>query len=183
MTTHSLGLLSNGASGAGWHWLKSAVEMAAAQTGNWPLAADLANSGWNGSTRMATRKPGAAAGSIPAARHFTIDTLRQWDVAGRCEDIALVVSELLTNALRHASPDPVGACCPIQLGLLQPGPCILCAVADPSEQVPVPREPDYLAETGRGLHVISALSDKWGYTQPGAAGKVVWAMFSLTTGP
>jgi anti-sigma regulatory factor (Ser/Thr protein kinase) len=200
MTTHSLGLLSNGASGVGWHWLKSAVEMAANQTGSWPPAAELAadvtaseadGQDWAGYERMVTRKPGATAGAVRAARHFTITTLRQWDVAGRSEDIALVVSELLTNAVRHAAPGTsgtstasaggrAGARSPIRLGLVQPGQSILCAVADPSELVPVPREPDYLAETGRGLHVISALSDQWGYTAPGAGGKVVWAMFRLS---
>jgi hypothetical protein len=188
MTTHSLGLLSNGASGVGWRWLKSAVEMAASQTGSWALtadeaAADVTASEWAGCDRMVTRKPGTTAGAVRAARHFTIATLRQWDVSGRSEDIALVVSELLTNAVRHAAPAANGAASrsPIRLGLIQPGPCILCAVADPSDLVPVPREPDYLAETGRGLHVIGALSDKWGYTSPGAGGKVVWAMFRLSS--
>jgi hypothetical protein len=42
----------------------------------------------------------------------------------------------------------------------------------------VVKEADPLAETGRGLHVVGALADAWGYTQPGDRGKVVWAMFS-----
>ena len=179
MTPHSLGLLSNKTSGVGWHWLRSAVEMAAMESGNCPLAADVASSGWTRNPRLATRTPGADAGSVSAARHFTIATLRQWGLAGRCEDVALVVSELLTNALRHAMPGPgeVQPRVPIRLGLLQPGPCVLCAVADPSDRAPVPAEPDDLAETGRGLHVVAALSDNWGYTPPGDTGKVVWAMF------
>jgi hypothetical protein len=44
----------------------------------------------------------------------------------------------------------------------------------------VPKKPGRLAETGRGLHVVSSLSDKWGYTTyttPSDAGKVVWAVF------
>ncbi len=105
--------------------------------------------------------------------------MQRWGATDRREDIAIVVSELLTNALRHALPGP-GAPrprCPFRLGLLQPGPCLLCAVADPSQQPPVPKEPGYLAETGRGLHVISALADTWGYTTPSGTGKVVWAMF------
>jgi hypothetical protein len=56
---------------------------------------------------------------------------------------------------------------------------VLCAVADPSPRPPEPKHPDYLAETGRGLHVISALSDRWGWTVPAETGKVVWALFSV----
>jgi hypothetical protein len=52
-------------------------------------------------------------------------------------------------------------------------------VADPSPRPPQPKEPDYLAESGRGLHVIDALSDRWGSTVPTDAGKVVWALFSV----
>jgi hypothetical protein len=54
---------------------------------------------------------------------------------------------------------------------------VLCAVADPGWTVPVAKEADVLAETGRGLHVVSALAGLWGYTTPGDKGKAVWAMF------
>jgi anti-sigma regulatory factor (Ser/Thr protein kinase) len=106
--------------------------------------------------------------------------LHQWDVAERCDDIAIVVSELVTNALQHAPPDPssTGTGWPIQLGLLHPGHRVMCAVADASTAVPVLQEPDFFDETGRGLHVISALSDQWGYTTSGDMGKVIWALFS-----
>jgi anti-sigma regulatory factor (Ser/Thr protein kinase) len=99
-------------------------------------------------------------------------------VAERSPDITLVVSELLTNALRHGLPGCGDARPqrPVWLGLLQPGPCVLCAVADPSKAAPAPQAPGSLAETGRGLHIICALSDQWGYA-PSDTGKVVWAMF------
>ena len=56
--------------------------------------------------------------------------------------------DLLTNALRHALPGsgdsrPWG---PIRLGLLQPGPCVLCAVADPSTAAPALQTRGSLAE-------------------------------------
>jgi anti-sigma regulatory factor (Ser/Thr protein kinase) len=88
------------------------------------------------------------------------------------------VSELLTNTLRHARPQPGDTRLwrPIRLGVVQPGRCVLCAVADSSTAVPAPRTPGSLAETGRGLHIICALSDQWGYA-PSDTGKVVWAMF------
>ena len=182
MTAHPLRMAST-AGGIGWHWLTSAVEMAALASGNWPLAPDPAPQSWTCFPRIATRTPGADVRSVRPARDFTIATLQRWGVAERRDDIATVVSELLTNAVRHALPGSgdTRPRWPIRLGLLQPGLCVLCAVADPSERTPVPAEPCHLAETGRGLHVIGALSDQWGYTAPSDMGKVVWAMF--TTGP
>jgi len=93
------------------------------------------------------------------------------------------VSELLTNALRYTVPCPgaVWPRWPVRLGLLQPGPWVLCAVSDPSDEVPVAQEPDWFGESGRGLHVVSSLCDEWGCTPPEPRGKVVWAMF--TTNP
>jgi hypothetical protein len=103
---------------------------------------------------------------------------------GCCDDVAVVVSELLTNALRHRPPPAcdVGSRWPIRVGLLQSGPCVLCAVADPSETPPVRKEPDHLAESGRGLEVVNALSDEWGYTTVSDMGKIVWATFSTEPG-
>jgi anti-sigma regulatory factor (Ser/Thr protein kinase) len=152
--------------------------MADLASGNWPLSPDPAPTGWSCLPRIATRTPSVDAGSVRAARDFTTATLQRWGVTERSEDIAVVVSELLTNALQHAWPGSgdTRPRWPIRLGLLQPGPCVLCAVADPSGVAPVPKTPGSLAETGRGLHIICALSDQWGYA-PNDTGKVVWAMF------
>jgi hypothetical protein len=181
MTANPLRLVSTTASDVGWQWLTSGVEMASRVSGNWPM--DAGPAGWTSSARIAIHTPGADARSVCTARSFTVATLRNWGAAHRCEDIAVVVSELLTNALRHAVPafgDPRPRW-PIRLGLLQCGPCVLGAVADPSGSAPVPREPGELAETGRGLEVVGALSDKWGYTAS-ELGKVVWATFSAEPG-
>jgi hypothetical protein len=185
MTAHPLPLAASAATGAGWRWLAPAVEMAAVASGNWPLAPDPAPPGWTCFPRIATRTPGADARSVRTAREFTVATVRRWGAAERCDDIATVVSELLTNALRHAVPASGGTPPrqPIRLGLLQPGPCVLCAVADPAGMIPVLNQPGYLAETGRGIQVIGALSDQWGYTTPADTGKTVWALFSATPGP
>ena len=48
---------------------------------------------------------------------------------------------------------------------------------------PVPRQPTHFAETGRGLHIVAALSDQWGYTTPTDMGKVLWALFSTELTP
>jgi hypothetical protein len=167
------------------HWLTPAVEMAMLAGGDWPLYPDSRPFRWTCFPGIATPAPGVDASRIHVARDFTVATLRRWGIAERCEDIAIVVSELLTNALRHALPAPGGTRTgwPVQLGLLQPGNCVVCAVADPSKAALAPRKPGYFSETGRGLQVIAALSDRWGCTVPTDMGKVSWAMFVTRLAP
>lgn len=161
-----------------WPWLTSAAEMAVTGSAR-PSGPASHRPVWQASfPRIATRTPGSELASVAAARDFARSTLHRWGVAGRCDDITLVMSELLANALRHAPPRPGGW--PVRLGLLQhrPGSAVLCAIADPSPAPPVPAPPDDLAERGRGLHVVEELSDQWGYTTPSPRGKVVWATFA-----
>jgi hypothetical protein len=169
---------------AGGRWLMLAAEMAGLADGSRPPSPDPVPAGRARLPRIATRTFGPDAGSVRCARDFTTATLHRWGTAERSQDIAIVVSELLTNALRHALPGPgdTRPRRPIRLGLLQPGLCVLCAVADPSRAAPAPRAPGSLTETGRGLNIICALSDQWGYG-PSGRGKVVWAMFYLQLTP
>jgi anti-sigma regulatory factor (Ser/Thr protein kinase) len=163
--------------GAGGRWLMLAAEMAGLTSGSGRLSPDATAAGRACLPRIATCTLAAGTGSVRTARDFTIATLHRWSAAERGQDIAIVVSELLTNALRHALPGTGDARRPVRLGLLQLKPCVLCAIADPSTAAPVPRPPGALGETGRGLHIVCALSDGWGYTTCGT-GKVVWAMFT-----
>ena len=164
----------------GARWLTLAAEMAGLTSGSWRSSADPASTSRVTLPRVATRTLGPDTGSVRAARDFTIATLQRWAIAERSQDIAIVVSELLTNALRHALPGSGDGRPrrPIRLGLLQPGSCVLCAVADPSRAAPVLQTGGSFAETGRGLQIICALSDQWGFA-PSDTGKVVWAMFCL----
>jgi anti-sigma regulatory factor (Ser/Thr protein kinase) len=186
MTAQPLGLAGHAISRLGWHWLAPAVAMAAAASGARQRTPGLASTDWTCFPRLAQRTPGTDTRSVGTARDFCLSTMRRWGVQDRGDDVAVVVSELLTNALRHAVPQARAAAgpaarsrWPVRLGLVQPGHFVLCAVADPSPRLPEPKEPDYLAESGRGLHVISALSDRSGCTAPTEAGKVVWALFSV----
>jgi Histidine kinase-like ATPase domain len=180
MTAFPMRLAGNDASGVDWCWLAPVLQMAAVASGNWPLWPQPGPQGWTCFPRVAIRSLAAKPGPARAARDFAVATVQRWGAGGCADDVAIVVSELVTNALRHALPASGEAQRrgPVRLGLLQPGPCVLCAVADPGRAVPVAKETDVLAETGRGLHVVGALADLWGYTTPSDKGKAVWAMFS-----
>jgi hypothetical protein len=162
----------------GARWLTLAAEMAGLTSASWRSSPDPVPASPVALPRVATRTLGPDTGSVRTARDFTVVTLQRWGIAERSQDIAIVVSELLTNALRHALPGSGDSRArrPIRFGLLQPGSCVLCAVADPSRAAPVLQTRGSFAETGRGMQIICALSDQWGFA-PSDTGKVVWAMF------
>jgi len=139
--------------------------------------------------RIATHTPAPESHAIAAARSFTFQTMHKWGVTDRADDIAAVVTELLTNAIRHALPQAQHATgtlspWPIKVGLLHPGSHVICAIADPSTELPELCEPDWQDESGRGLLVVSSLSDHWGCSAaPDEQGKVVWGAFATAARP
>lgn len=130
--------------------------------------------------------------AVRGARQFTKATLGQWDLSDRFDDVALVVSELVTNALRHALPkDPPREVQepPVRLHLMRWTSRLVCAVRDPSQvspeagesgDIPFP-DPSGAAESGRGLFLVDSFSDSWGWHPLAGSlhGKVVWALFLL----
>lgn len=146
-----------------------------------------------------TAVSGSASCALPArydavrgARTFTRSTLAQWGLDDRFDDVSLVVSELVTNALRHALPDDSRqgageAEPPVRLHLMRWSTRLVCAVRDPSEDrpggsfAPEATEANCDLESGRGLFLVDSYSDSWGW-HPLAGrltGKVVWALFTL----
>ncbi|MCW2883657.1 MAG: hypothetical protein QOE54_3242 [Streptosporangiaceae bacterium] len=116
--------------------------------------------------------------SVTEARHFTTATLENWGLGALCDDVALVVSELVTNALRHSLPPRLAeAPGPIGLRLQHEASFVLCGVLDTGTAAPRRREPDFIAETGRGLHIVESFSATWGWMPLDGGGKVVWALF------
>ncbi|PZT68928.1 ATP-binding protein [Streptomyces sp. SW4] len=124
--------------------------------------------------------------AVREARRFTRRTLDGWNTGDRFDDVCLVVSELVTNALRHAVPAGAPALAdqpPVRLHLLRWTERLVCAVRDPSQDSPVAREADdFSAESGRGLFLVDSFSDSWGWHPMAGpfSGKVVWALFRLT---
>jgi anti-sigma regulatory factor (Ser/Thr protein kinase) len=117
-------------------------------------------------TQQARQFP-AAASAPRAARSFVTETLRRWSLDPLVDAAAIVVTELATNAVRHAHTAFVVAITVRANG-------VEIAVRDGSRMPPVAREPDLSPLTGRGLLLIAALAHGWG-TQDLDGGKLVWA--------
>ncbi|MEU6480783.1 ATP-binding protein [Streptomyces sp. NPDC047017] len=116
--------------------------------------------------------------SVPAARRFAVWSLHYWGLGGwrRAEDVSLCVSELATNALVHGVPPGRG----FLLRVRYDGRTVRVEVHDSGTGTGTPRIPDEgdePGEGGRGLFLVSALSDKWGVGERNP-GKVVWAEFT-----
>lgn len=113
------------------------------------------------------------------ARTYTHSALRGWGLEELDDSVAVAVSEMVTNAMCHnGAPVQNDPAQPVLLSLARQDRSVLCVVVDPGRRAPEVREPIELAESGRGLHIVECLSDDWGWTVPGPAGKAVWASFS-----
>ncbi|MBS2965348.1 ATP-binding protein [Actinocrinis puniceicyclus] len=110
---------------------------------------------------------GTAAG-ITAARELTRAFLERRTPPvpeALIQDALLAVSELVTNAVRHAPG-------PCELTLSDDGRCLLIAVTDTGNALPAPRPADLLGGGGVGLHVLQGLAGRV-ETRTHAAGKTV----------
>ncbi|GII57906.1 hypothetical protein Pth03_62950 [Planotetraspora thailandica] len=114
------------------------------------------------------------------ARHFTTSVLKTWSMSDIADDASLAVSELVANAVGHGLRRMTADPHPVRLFLFRSRESVVCMVTDPSDDPPMPREPDFVAESGRGLHVVAAVSHTWGWTPLHPRGKAVWAGFVVT---
>jgi anti-sigma regulatory factor (Ser/Thr protein kinase) len=117
--------------------------------------------------------------SARAARRFAHAALTEWRLTALVDDVDLVISELITNALLHARADRRAAeGATIRLDLEYDGDGLYCRVTDNSALPPTPEDAGDTAESGRGLLLVQALSAAWGW-KPEGPGKVVWARFDV----
>jgi hypothetical protein len=116
--------------------------------------------------------------SVKEGRDFTRAMLRDWGMSALTDLTELVVSELVTNALRHGIPAArkLGEQHCVRLRLLAQAPFVMCMVTDPERTIPVVGDADPAAESGRGLTVVDACCVRWGWHLPDEGGKVVWAL-------
>ncbi|MBB6170576.1 hypothetical protein HNR23_000636 [Nocardiopsis mwathae] len=125
----------------------------------------------------------AQTGAPAIGREICGGVLREWGMAGLTGDVQLVVSELITNALRHGcrcSPvqAAVGCAADVQLGMVRWGGELICAVRDEADRLPARREPEFMRESGRGLHLVASFARRWGVLPTFPSGKYVWALFA-----
>ncbi|MDQ1629548.1 MAG: hypothetical protein QOI54_3292 [Actinomycetota bacterium] len=106
------------------------------------------------------------------AREFIAASLRDWRLDGLRETTVLLVSEVVTNALRHTEGS-------IELTMSRLPGKLRVEVADDVSIAPQRRGGDPLDESGRGVPLLSGFSDRWG-TAPRGPGKIVW--FELDQG-
>ncbi len=109
---------------------------------------------------------------VADARRWATRQLAAWGLAEMSHVTELVVSELVTNAMRHGTP-------PIQLRLIK-NDALICEVADSSSTSPHLRRARSLDEGGRGLLLVAQLTQRWG-TRHGREGKTIWCEQSRTS--
>ncbi|MER5448453.1 SpoIIE family protein phosphatase [Streptomyces sp. NPDC002766] len=111
---------------------------------------------------------------VADARKEAARQLTEWGLEDLVFTTELVVSELVTNAIRHAQG-------PIRLRLIRER-ALVCEVCDGGATAPHLRHPRTTDEGGRGLLLVSQFTDRWG-TRFVPEGKVIWAEQSLTGPP
>lgn len=111
---------------------------------------------------------GPPASAVPFVRDRLATVLSAWDLAPEVrEDIFLVVTELVSNAVEHAQS-------PVRLIVRLAGNTVRVEVRDAAPEPPRLQSHDPWRNRGRGLQMVEALSAQWGWAnQP--VGKVVWA--------
>ncbi|GAA2479585.1 SpoIIE family protein phosphatase [Streptomyces longisporus] len=111
---------------------------------------------------------------VADARKEAARQLTEWGLEELAFTTELVVSELVTNAIRHAEG-------PIRLRLIRER-ALICEVSDGGATAPHLRHPRTTDEGGRGLLLVSQFTQRWG-TRFVPEGKVIWAEQSLTDPP
>ncbi|MCQ4084837.1 SpoIIE family protein phosphatase [Streptomyces sp. RB6PN25] len=102
---------------------------------------------------------------VADARAWAAQQLAEWELRDEVDVTELVVSELVTNAIRYAHP-------PIQLRLIRDR-TLICEVSDSSITAPHMRRARICDEGGRGLLLVAQLTQRWG-TRHTRSGKTIW---------
>ncbi|MFI9648166.1 SpoIIE family protein phosphatase [Streptomyces sp. NPDC052040] len=109
--------------------------------------------------------------AVAAVRKQAVGQLEVWRLSDAAFIAELVVSELVTNAIRYGEP-------PIRLRMIHDDTMLICEVSDGSLTAPHLRRARTYDEGGRGLLLVARLAQRWG-SRHTPEGKVIWAELSL----
>jgi PAS domain S-box-containing protein len=126
-----------------------------------------------GASQVATWDVEPDPAQVAATRQAATEQLAAWGLEETAFVTELVVSELVTNAIRYGEP-------PIQLRLIRDR-SLICEVSDGSSTSPHLRRAHAFDEGGRGLLLVAQLTQRWGSRQTGR-GKTIWAEQTLEPG-
>ena len=127
---------------------------------------------------------GAYPTAIPCARLHARLVVTEWGLGALADSAELIVSELVTNAVRAGEGLTASryegrrrpGLPPVRLWLQSDRERLVVMVWDGSDRMPQRAAPDAESQGGRGLWLVEARSDEWGaFTPARASGKVVWA--------
>jgi len=110
---------------------------------------------------------------VPSVRAECKEKLREWGLEEVGFTSELILSELVTNAIRYGSP-------PVNVRLMY-GRCLICEVSDGSSTSPRLQRAATMDEGGRGLFLVAQFAQRWG-TRYTSRGKVIWAEQTLHDG-
>ncbi|MFH9657307.1 SpoIIE family protein phosphatase [Streptomyces sp. NPDC017248] len=108
---------------------------------------------------------------VAPVRKQVVEQLAAWSLSEASFTAELVVSELVTNAIRYGSH-------PIRLRLIHDASTLICEVFDSSHTAPHLRRAKVFDEGGRGLLLVAQLTQRWG-SRHTAEGKTIWAELPL----
>ncbi|MEW2130892.1 SpoIIE family protein phosphatase [Streptomyces sp. NPDC005435] len=108
---------------------------------------------------------------VAPVRREVGEQLERWSLTEAAFTVELVVSELVTNAIRYGSQ-------PVRLRLIHDADRLICEVSDASHTAPHLRRAKTFDEGGRGLLLVAQLTQRWG-SRHTAEGKTIWAELTL----
>ncbi|UFR00686.1 SpoIIE family protein phosphatase [Streptomyces sp. Go40/10] len=108
---------------------------------------------------------------VAPIRKQVVEQLDTWSLSEAAFTAELVVSELVTNAIRYGAR-------PIRLRLIHEEATLICEVSDSSHTAPHLRRAKTFDEGGRGLLLVAQLTQRWG-SRHHAEGKTIWAELPL----
>ena len=140
------------------------------------LAPATSAAAWSHESRL---ELGALPSAVPSARLHARLVLWEWGLDGHADTVELIVSELVTNAVRASGGlrpwIPV-----VRLWLRSDRDRVVVQVWDGDDEMPVRQDPELDAESGRGLMLVEHLSLEWGSYRPrNPGGKVVWSVIAM----